>query len=265
MIKRNSCTCQDKDAICRPMAFMLVCMEMNSPHTENIESRLMSHLARTALVIIALACIWFFSPDQREERLPDLASTPRENPEPDPEEIDTARMNVMMESMQSETATSEMMEGRLILDTRIPEPKDKKGIYEKLLLRRGVVISMDSNGTYHHHSLSSGRLALADVPDVDLPLGNYALHRPRRIDPGDHHFLCSTILPGEEMFLVMPNKFEAGIFASIESVLPKPLSEYGKASLSINLSSSGHLNFNLLSVQTNEGARQNLNHSFRGI
>jgi len=215
-----------------------------------------------------LASVWFFRPNNKELSI-DTTEVPESKNylEEDfqEEDCDSARVNLLCDIPHTDTSMSEMMDGRFLLDTRIVVGADKKAVYDQLLLRRGVVISMDSNGTYHYLSSSQGRILLAEVSTQVFSVDEYALHRPRRIDPLDQQYLPGEVFPGEEVFLVMPNEFESGIFANLESVLSKPLSHYGAASLSLELSQSGHLNFNLLSVVTVEGVRQNHTYSFRGI
>jgi hypothetical protein len=134
-----------------------------------------------------------------------------------------------------------------------------------LFLRGGIVISMDSKGDYYFLDPSGSRTSLNELDASIVDLDHYALHRPRNVSPVDYPFLPRPIESGDEVFLVMPNHFESGIFASIEKVLPAPLDQFSNASITVGVSRNGHLDFTLHSVVGNDGTTIQTGHSIRGL
>ena len=165
----------------------------------------------------------------------------------------------------STTSLSEMLNGRFLVDTEISSASQKQEVYRQLFLRGGIVISMDSTGDYYFLDPSGDRISLNELDASIVDLDHYALHRPRNISPVDYTYLSRSIESGDDVFLVMPNHFESGIFASIEKVLPAPLDQFSNASITVGVSRNGHLDFTLHSVVGNDGTTIQSGHSIRGL
>lgn len=218
---------------------------------------------RTLSIITMVASLWFLKP----ENAISLEEKPLiENEEiPNTQEIyNEPKINLMREHLSSLSAQEEMLKGRFILDTSILKKAKKSEVYRQLILRQGILIALDSTGQYYYLA-GMQRVPLDSLTSHGIDLGNYALHRPRKIAPHDFSHLTAETIPGDELFLVMPNSFETGVFAMIEKSLPHPLSEYSKANLSISLSKGNHLSFLLEKVFTKDGQPRVINHSLNGL
>lgn len=210
-----------------------------------------------------LFLLWIFRPIQTKPSIADpIVKKPEERLSlMKPEE---PKINLMLEHPSSHSAEEEMLKGRFILNTSIVKNSTKSEVYRQMLLRQGILISLDRKGNYYY--LSKKERIPLDVQSHQVPnLKNYALHRPRKINPVDFNHLTAETLPGDELFLVMPNNFETGVFTMIERSLPSPLSEYSKANLSLGLSKANHLSFILREVFTKDGQPQILNRSLKGL
>jgi len=214
-------------------------------------------------LIAVVLLLWFFRPVEPEPATVDpVVKKPEETPLlMKPEE---PKINLMLEHPSSHSAEEEMLKGRFILNTSIVKNSAKSEVYRQMLLRQGILISLDRQGNYFYLSRKE-RIPL-DAQGHQVPnLKHYALHRPRKINPVDFDHLTAETLPGDELFLVMPNNFETGVFTMIERSLPSPLSEYSKANLSLGLSKANHLSFILQEVFTKDGQPQILNCSLKGL
>ena len=220
-------------------------------------------LIRMLSIISMVAFLWVLKPEKAvstEEK-----SLMRDEEIPNAQEIyNEPKINLMREHLSSESAKKEMLQGRFVLDTSILKKTKKSEVYRQLLLRQGILIALDSTGQYHYLSRKQ-RVPLDSLKSHGIDLGNYALHRPRKIAPNDFCHLTAETIPGDELFLVMPNSFETGVFAMIEKSLPNPLTEYSKANLSISLSKGNHLSFLLEKVFTKDGQLRLINRSLNGL
>jgi hypothetical protein len=214
-------------------------------------------------LIAVVLLLWFFRPNQAELSIVDpVVKKPKEAPSlmkpKDP------KINLMLEHPSSHSAEEEMLKGRFTLNTSIVKNSTKNEVYRQMLLRQGILISLDRKGNYYYLSKKK-RIPLGKQNHQVPNLKHYALHRPRKINPVDFDHLTIKTLPGDELFLVMPNNFETGVFTMIERILPNPLSEYSKANLSLGLSKANHLSFILREVFTKDGQPQILNRSLKGL
>jgi hypothetical protein len=220
-------------------------------------------LIRTLSIITVVAFLWVLKPEKAlssEEK-----SLRRDEELPNAQEIyDEPKINLMREHLSSESAQEEMLKGRFVLDTSILKKTKKSEVYRQLILRQGILIALDSTGQYHYLARKQ-RIPIDSLTSHGIDLGNYALHRPRKIAPNDFCHLTAETIPGDELFLVMPNSFETGVFAMIEKSLPNPLSEYSKANLAISLSKGNNLSFLLEKVFTKDGQLRVINHSLNGL
>jgi hypothetical protein len=224
-------------------------------------------IIRTLIVLVALFGLWAFGPKPESVAFKEPAE-----PEPIPQKKESAppvptatSVNLIVDTPASETALSEMLNGRFLVDTEISHASQKHEVYRQLFLRGGIVISMDSTGNYYFLAPSGSRTSLNELNASIVDLDHYALHRPRNISPVDYPFLSRPIESGDEVFLVMPNHFESGIFTSIEKVLPAPLDQFSNASITVGVSRNGHLDFTLHSVVGNDGTTIQTGHSIRGL
>ncbi len=213
----------------------------------------------TAVVLL----LWFFRPNQAEQSIVDpVVKKPQETPSlMKPED---PKITLMFEHPSSHSAEEEMLKGRFTLNTSIVKNSTKNEVYRQMLLRQGILISLDRKGNYYYLSKKE-RIPLGKQNHQVPNLKHYALHRPRKINPVDFEHLTIETLPGDELFLVMPNNFETGVFTMIERILPNPLSEYSKANLSLGLSKANHLSFIIKEVFTKDGQTQILNRSLKGL
>ena len=219
------------------------------------------------MVLVALFGLWAFGPKPEsvafEEPVePELVAQKEES---SPAVPMATSVNLIVDTPATETALSEMLNGRFLVDTEISHASQKQEVYRQLFLRGGIVISMDSIGNYYFLDPSGSRTSLNELDASIVDLDHYALHRPRNVSPVDYPFLSRPIESGDEVFLVMPNHFESGIFASIEKVLPAPLDQFSNASITVGVSRNGHLDFTLHSVVGNDGTTIQTGHSIRGL
>ena len=219
------------------------------------------------MVLVALFGLWAFGPKPEsvafEEPVePELVAQKEES---SPAVPMATSVNLIVDTPATETALSEMLNGRFLVDTEISHASQKQEVYRQLFLRGGIVISMDSKGDYYFLDPSGSRTSLNELDASIVDLDHYALHRPRNVSPVDYPFLPRPIESGDEVFLVMPNHFESGIFASIEKVLPAPLDQFSNASITVGVSRNGHLDFTLHSVVGNDGTSIQTGHSIRGL
>ena len=219
------------------------------------------------MVLVALFGLWAFGPKPEsvafEEPVePELVAQKEES---SPAVPMATSVNLIVDTPATETALSEMLNGRFLVDTEISHASQKQEVYRQLFLRGGIVISMDSIGNYYFLDPSGSRTSLNELDTSIVDLDHYALHRPRNVSPVDYPFLSRPIESGDEVFLVMPNHFESGIFASIEKVLPAPLDQFSNASITVGVSRNGHLDFTLHSVVGNDGTTIQADHSIRGL
>ena len=224
-------------------------------------------IIRTLMVLVALFGLWAFGPKPEsvafEEPVePELVAQKEES---SPAVPMATSVNLIVDTPATETALSEMLNGRFLVDTEISHASQKQEVYRQLFLRGGIVISMDSMGDYYFLAPSGSRTSLNELDTSIVDLDHYALHRPRNVSPVDYPFLSRPIESGDEVFLVMPNHFESGIFASIEKVLPAPLDQFSNASITVGVSRNGHLDFTLHSVVGNDGTTIQTGHSIRGL
>ena len=224
-------------------------------------------IIRTLMVLVALFGLWAFGPKPEsvafEEPVePELVAQKEES---SPAVPMATSVNLIVDTPATETALSEMLNGRFLVDTEISHASQKQEVYRQLFLRGGIVISMDSKGDYYFLDPSGSRTSLNELDASIVDLDHYALHRPRNVSPVDYPFLSRPIESGDEVFLVMPNHFESGIFASIEKVLPAPLDQFSNASITVGVSRNGHLDFTLHSVVGNDGTTIQTGHSIRGL
>ena len=224
-------------------------------------------IIRTLMVLVALFGLWAFGPKPEsvafEEPVePELIA---QKEECSPAVPMATSVNLIVDTPATETALSEMLNGRFLVDTEISHASQKQEVYRQLFLRGGIVISMDSIGNYYFLDPSGSRTSLNELDASIVDLDHYALHRPRNVSPVDYPFLSRPIESGDEVFLVMPNHFESGIFASIEKVLPAPLDQFSNASITVGVSRNGHLDFTLHSVVGNDGTTIQTGHSIRGL
>ena len=224
-------------------------------------------IIRTLMVLVALFGLWAFGPKPESVAFEEPAEA---EPLPQKKESETpvpttTSVNLIVDTPATETALSEMLNGRFLVDTEISHASQKQEVYRQLFLRGGIVISMDSIGNYYFLDPSGSRTSLNELDASIVDLDHYALHRPRNVSPVDYPFLSRPIESGDEVFLVMPNHFESGIFASIEKVLPAPLDQFSNASITVGVSRNGHLDFTLHSVVGNDGTTIQDGHSIRGL
>jgi hypothetical protein len=246
-------------SLCRVYAFGIMLMQrVKYTHTAII---------RTVLVLIALFGLWALGPKAET-----VAFEEPVEPEPIAQKEESVpavpmatSVNLIVDTPTTETALSEMLNGRFLVDTEISSASQKQEVYRQLFLRGGIIISMDSTGDYYFLDPSGDRISLNELDASIVDLDHYALHRPRNVSPVDYTYLSRSIESGDEVFLVMPNHFESGIFASIEKVLPAPLDQFSNASITVGVSRNGHLDFTLHSVVGNDGTTIQSGHSIRGL
>lgn len=219
------------------------------------------------MVLVALFGLWAFGPKPESVAFEEPVETEPlpQNKESEPPVPTATSVNLIVDTPATETALSEMLNGRFLVDTEISHASQKHEVYRQLFLRGGIVISMDSMGDYYFLDPSGSRTSLNELDTSIVDLDHYALHRPRNVSPVDYPFLSRPIESGDEVFLVMPNHFESGIFASIEKVLPAPLDQFSNASITVGVSRNGHLDFTLHSVVGNDGTSIQTGHSIRGL
>ena len=219
------------------------------------------------MVLVALFGLWAFGPKPESVAFkePAEAEPLSQKKESEPPVPTATSVNLIVDTPATETALSEMLNGRFLVDTEISHASQKQEVYRQLFLRGGIVISMDSIGNYYFLDPSGSRTSLNELDASIVDLDHYALHRPRNVSPVDYPFLSRPIESGDEVFLVMPNHFESGIFASIEKVLPAPLDQFSNASITVGVSRNGHLDFTLHSVVGNDGTTIQTGHSIRGL
>ena len=224
-------------------------------------------IIRTLMVLVALFGLWAFGPKPESVAFkePAEAEPLSQKKESEPPVPTATSVNLIVDTPATETALSEMLNGRFLVDTEISHASQKQEVYRQLFLRGGIVISMDSIGNYYFLDPSGSRTSLNELDASIVDLDHYALHRPRNVSPVDYPFLSRSIESGDEVFLVMPNHFESGIFASIEKVLPAPLDQFSNASITVGVSRNGHLDFTLHSVVGNDGTTIQTGHSIRGL
>jgi len=224
-------------------------------------------IIRTLMVLVALFGLWAFGPKPESVAFkePAEAEPLSQKKESEPPVPTATSVNLIVDTPATETALSEMLNGRFLVDTEISHASQKQEVYRQLFLRGGIVISMDSIGNYYFLDPSGSRTSLNELDASIVDLDHYALHRPRNVSPVDYPFLSRPIESGDEVFLVMPNHFESGIFASIEKVLPAPLDQFSNASITVGVSRNGHLDFTLHSVVGNDGTTIQTGHSIRGL
>ncbi len=217
------------------------------------------------MIIVGLCVVWFFRPSRPvEPETINVLSSVEDIPASYSDEK-FKKVNLLIDTPLTESSTEEMIEGRLIMETVVNEEEQKAEIYRQLLLRGGIVVSLDQNSSYVLISNAGERIPLESISPAYLNLDNYALHRPRHVAAVDHHHLSGRIKKGDDVFIVMPNHFESKLFANIESVLGAPLSNFGKALLHVSISQSGYLDFTLAGVTKNDGTAISSNHLMRGL
>ena len=224
-------------------------------------------IIRTLIVLVALFGLWALARSLKVLRLKNRLSLSQSHKKKRvaPAVPMATSVNLIVDTPATETALSEMLNGRFLVDTEISSASQKQEVYRQLFLRGGIVISMDSMGDYYFLNPSGDRISLNELDASIVDLDHYALHRPRNISPVDYTYLSRSIESGDEVFLVMPNHFESGIFASIEKVLPAPLDQFSNASITVGVSRNGHLDFTLHSVVGNDGTTIQSGHSIRGL
>lgn len=217
------------------------------------------------MVVIGLLVVWFLRPvspilKEVTAALESVDKTSVVSPVQD-----TKQVNVLLDTQVTESATEEMMDGRLIMETSVNQEMQKAEVYRQLLICGGIVVSLGKNASYVLISKSGERIPLESISSEHLNLDNYALHRPRHVAAVDHHHLSGAIKKGDEVFIVMPNQFESKVFSNIERVLGAPLSNYGKALVDVSISPRGHLDFTLARVAKNDGTTISSSHLMRGL
>ena len=217
------------------------------------------------MVVTGLLVVWFLRPVSPIRQEVTVAVESIDEPSVDSPVQDTKQVNLLLDTPVTESATEEMMEGRFIMETSVYQERQKAEVYRQLLLRGGIVVSLDQNASYVLISKSGERIPLESIASENLNLDNYALHRPRHVAAVDHHHLSGAIKKGDEVFIVMPNQFESKVFSNIERVLGAPLSNYGKALVDISISPRGHLDFTLARVTKNDGTTISSSHLMRGL
>jgi len=217
------------------------------------------------MVVAGLLVVWLLRPvsPSRTEVTVAMEQT-NETSQESPLE-DSRQVNLLLDTPVTESATEEMMEGRFIMETTVNQEMQKAEVYRQLLLRGGIVVSLDQNASYVLICKSGERIPLESIASETLNLDNYALHRPRHVAAVDHHHLSGAIKKGDEVFIVMPNQFESKVFSNIERVLGAPLSNYGKALVDVSISPRGHLDFTLARVTKNDGTTISSSHLMRGL
>ena len=217
------------------------------------------------MVLTGLLVVWFLRPVSPVRQEVTVVVESIDEPSPDSPVQDTKQVNLLLDTPVTETATEEMMEGRFIMETSVNQERQKAEVYRQLLLRGGIVVSLDQNASYVLISKSGERKPLESISSEHLNLDSYALHRPRHVAAVDHHHLSGAIKKGDEVFIVMPNQFESKVFSNIERVLGAPLSNYGKALVDVSISPRGHLDFTLARVTKNDGTTISSSHLMRGL
>ena len=224
-----------------------------------------SLIVRSIMVVIGLLVVWLLRPVSPNQTELTIAVESLDETSAASQAQDTKQVNLLLDTPVTESATEEMMEGRFIMETSVNQEIQKAEVYRQLLLRGGIVVSLDQNASYVLISKSGERIPLERISAEHLNLDNYALHRPRHVAAGDHHHLSGAIKKGDEVFIVMPNQFESKVFSNIERVLGTPLSNYGKALVDVSISPRGHLDFTLARVTKNDGTAISSNHLMRGL
>ena len=217
------------------------------------------------MVVTGLLVVWFLRPVSPIRQEVTVAVESIDEPSVDSPVQDTRQVNLLLDTPVTESATEEMMEGRFIMETSVNQEMQKAEVYRQLLLRGGIVVSLDQNASYVLISKSGERIPLERISSEHLNLDNYALHRPRHVAAVDHHHLSGAIKKGDEVFIVMPNQFESKVFSNIERVLGAPLGNYGKALVDVSISPRGHLDFTLARVTKNDGTTISSSHLMRGL
>ena len=217
------------------------------------------------MIVIGLLVVWFLRPISPSQTELTIAVEPLDETSAASPAQDTKKVNLLLDTPVTESATEEMMEGRFIMETTVNQEMQKAEVYRQLLLRGGIVVSLDQNASYVLISKSGERIPLESIASENLNLDNYALHRPRHVAAVDHHHLSGAIKKGDEVFIVMPNQFESKVFSNIERVLGAPLSSYGKALVDVSISPRGHLDFTLARITKNDGTTISSSHLMRGL
>ena len=148
-------------------------------------------LIRAGLVCIGLSLLWWLRPETIDAAVPEAVTEkapPLENP-PQESKRTSTEVNLILDTPLSQTATLEMMEGRFIMETTIPDENEKGEVFRQLFLRGGIVIAMDRNESYSLVNENGEQFALESIPHSTVDLDAYALHRPRYVLPLDHRHL----------------------------------------------------------------------------
>jgi hypothetical protein len=176
----------------------------------------------------------------------------------------SSQVSLIKELEVTDSAKLESANGRLVLETRIAEETNKAEVYRQLILRGGKLISVDDNGSYY---IFEGEevTPLPKALQRNAGIEDYAYHRPRKIASKEFGYLPLKVDLKKELFLVMPNHFEEGIFTQLESSLQNPLSDYKQAEISIHLSRANHLEFTLESAISRKGRQEIVRETYRGL
>lgn len=175
----------------------------------------------------------------------------------------SAKIDLRRASAPSTTALHEIDTGKFIVRTEFINDTEKGELYRQLCLRGGLYVVQDVRDRYWWLRSPSERVPLAES---NLPLDTYALNRPRLLSPLEARFTGGfAVQSGEQLFLVMPKNFEARVLTEIEQVMPEPLSAYASASLTLELTPGGYLEFVLTKVDHRQRGAVAVNHPFRGL
>ena len=102
-------------------------------------------------------------------------------------------VNLIVDTPKTETALSEMLNGRFLVDTEqavLPNRKSTGNCsFVEELLSRWI------NGDYYFLDPSGDRISLNELDASIVDLDHYALHRPRNVSPVDYTYLSSSIEP----------------------------------------------------------------------
>ncbi len=204
--------------------------------------------------------------------IPELEQTKQEEEKPEEEEPpdETQKspqrlqsVNLSYEADISQTAIDEMENGRFIVETHLPEGRQRAEVFRMLRNRGGIFVVRDIDDQYFLLQSGAPRQALAES---DIPLDSYALHRPGRIGHDGLSLMgITTAEPGDIPYLVMPKQFEARIISEIERVLPESLDQYAGAKLRLEPTRGGHLRMQIESVTQPDRSVVAINQTVPGL
>jgi hypothetical protein len=229
---------------------------------KNITHNLLKIGLRASLFLLGIFLLWINRPKAMTEK---NQMQVEEIADPSPRDQKTSsQVSLLKEPEVTDYAKLESANGRLVLGTRIGKETDKREVYRQLILRGGKLVSLDDNGSYY---LLEGKQVtqLPKALQMDPALQDYAYHRPRKIASNEFGYLPVKVDLKKELFLVMPNHFEEGIFTQLESSLQNPLSDYKQAEISIHLSRANHLEFTLESAISRMGRQEIVGETYRGL